>query len=97
MERKGSWLIMQTDDPGVFTPPRPGPTSSASDLLIPALAVLVACVLSIIWARATTARNIVLITRTKKMNFPVLVIPDSFLAGRIFALLPGGQNTFLYW
>src|SRR5215471_1575320 len=37
-----------------MTLPRPAPISSVNDLLIPAAAVLVACVLSIIWARAAS-------------------------------------------
>jgi hypothetical protein len=41
---------MYTDEPAVITSPRPAPISSDSDLLMPALAVFGACVLSIIWA-----------------------------------------------
>src|SRR5882762_7687871 len=50
MERNGSRLMMYTDDPAVITSPRPAPISSSSDLLMPALAVFGACVLSIICA-----------------------------------------------
>src|SRR5437016_2925157 len=49
---------------GVSTLPRPVPISSVKDLLIPAAAVLLACVLSIIWASAAIDRNRLGIART---------------------------------
>src|SRR4029453_14273340 len=44
--------MMYADEPTTPALPRPAPTSSDRDLLMPAFSGFVACVLSIIWARA---------------------------------------------
>jgi hypothetical protein len=44
--------MMYADEPMTLASPRPAPISSDNDLLIPAFSGFVACVLSIIWARA---------------------------------------------
>ena len=45
--RKGSRAMMNEDESGVCKSPRPAPTSSASDLAMPAFAILGFCVRSI--------------------------------------------------
>src|SRR5262249_56740581 len=52
IDRKGSRAMMYVDDPTMLALPRPAPISSDSDLLMPPNSGFVACVLSIIWARA---------------------------------------------
>src|SRR5262245_54935961 len=54
-ERNGSQTIMNREELGVLTSPRPAPISSLNDLLMPAFAALGAWVLSIICAIAPDA------------------------------------------
>src|SRR5215475_2979007 len=69
---------MHIDEPEVFTSPRPGPISSASDLLIPARDVLVAWLLSIIWACAVIANSSIAERHTMTMNSLIRLILRSF-------------------
>src|SRR5437660_570772 len=69
MERNGSRLMINTEEFGVIRSPRPGPISSASDLLIPAFAVFGALLLSINCARPAPANSTS--TEAQKANFEV--------------------------
>src|SRR5882672_11432188 len=88
------------DEPSVITSPRPAPISSSSDLLMPALAVLGACVLSIICAGAPIPRSSNALP-VKPLSLPrnfmtTLLIPPhdgdyglpSVAKARLFAHLP---------
>jgi hypothetical protein len=57
MARNGSRRMRYTDEPGVHSSPRPAPTSSSNDFLMPALAALGVCVMSVSCADAPPARR----------------------------------------
>src|SRR6476469_6200158 len=68
---------MHIEDPRVVKFPRPGPTSSCSDLLIPALATFGAWLLSIIWAEVAVAINRpAAITKDRPLPQTAITPPD---------------------
>src|SRR6476661_734353 len=73
-ERKGSRLMMNSEEFGVIRSPRPGPISFASDLLIPALAVFGARLLSTNWARTAGAKNTNTAARVLMLKLWVLIL-----------------------
>src|ERR1700746_3179528 len=83
--------------------PRPAPISSVSDLLIPATAVLVAWVLSIIWAFVATASSKVLPVHTrifpKIFMFLLLTLYSFFLVeiSRKRPSPPDGRIDLYLW